>query len=43
MSRMDLEPTQSHIQWVSRALSLGVKQPRREADHSAPSGAEVKE
>jgi len=28
---------------VSRALSLGVKRPGREADHSPPSSAEVKE
>jgi hypothetical protein len=26
----------------TRALSLGVKRPRREADHSPPSSAEVK-
>jgi hypothetical protein len=31
------------IQWVLGALSLGVKQPGREADHSHPSSAEVKE
>jgi hypothetical protein len=31
------------IQWVPRALSLGVKRPGREADHSPPSSAEVKE
>jgi hypothetical protein len=28
---------------LPRALSLGVKQPGRDADHSPPSGAEVKE
>jgi hypothetical protein len=28
--------------WVSRDLSLGIKQPGREADHSPPSSAEVK-
>jgi hypothetical protein len=32
-----------NIQWVTRALSLGVKRPGREADHSPPSSAEVKE
>jgi hypothetical protein len=37
-----LGPTQPHIQSVPRALSLGVKRPRREADHSPPSSAEVK-
>jgi hypothetical protein len=42
-SRMALGPTQSPIQWVAGALSLGVKRPRREADHSPPSRAEVKE
>jgi hypothetical protein len=35
-------PTQSPIQWVPGALSLGVKRPGREADHSPPSSAEVK-
>jgi hypothetical protein len=38
-----LGPTQPHIQWVPGALSLEVKQPGREADHSPPSSAEVKE
>jgi len=28
--------------WVPGALSLGIKQPRHEADHSHPSSAEVK-
>jgi hypothetical protein len=31
------------IQWVPGVLSLGVKRPGREADHSPPSSAEVKE
>jgi hypothetical protein len=31
------------IQWVPGALSLGVKRPAREADHSPPSSAKVKE
>jgi hypothetical protein len=31
--RTALGPTQPPIQWVRRALSLGVKRPRREADH----------
>jgi hypothetical protein len=30
------------IQWVTGALSLGVKRPVREADHSPPPSAEVK-
>jgi hypothetical protein len=30
-------------QWVPGALSLGVKRPVREADHSPPSSPEVKE
>jgi hypothetical protein len=42
-SRMALGPTQPPIQWVLRALSLGVKQSGHEADHSQPSSAEVKE
>jgi hypothetical protein len=36
-------PTQPPIQLVPGALSLGVKQPGREADHTLPSNAEVKE
>jgi hypothetical protein len=43
MSRMALGPIQSPIQWVPRALSLGVKRLGREADHSPPSSAKVKE
>jgi hypothetical protein len=42
VSRKAVGPTQSLIQWVPGALSLGVKRPGREADHSPPSGAEVK-
>jgi len=30
------------IHWVAFGLSLGVKWPGREADNSAPSGAEIK-
>jgi len=33
---------QSHIQWVPGAISLGVKWPRREDDHSPTSNAKVK-
>jgi len=36
-------PTQPPIQWVPGALFLWVKRPGREADHSPPSSAEVKE
>jgi hypothetical protein len=43
VSRKALGPTQPLIQWVSGVLSLGVKRPGREADHSPPSTAEVKE
>jgi hypothetical protein len=43
VSRTDLGPTQPPIQWVKRALSLGIKRPGYEADHSPPSSAEVKE
>jgi hypothetical protein len=42
-SRTVLVSTQPAIQWVLGALSLGVKRPGREADHSPPSSAEVKE
>jgi hypothetical protein len=38
-----LGPIHPPIQWVPGALSLGVKQPVREADHPPPSSAEVKE
>jgi hypothetical protein len=38
-SRTALEPTQPPIQWVPRALSLEVKRPAREADHSPPFSA----
>jgi hypothetical protein len=41
-SRPALGPTQPPIQWVPGALSLGVKRLGREADHSPPSSAEVK-
>jgi hypothetical protein len=43
VSRPVLGPTQPPIQWVPGALSLGVKRPGREAGHSPPSNAEVKE
>jgi hypothetical protein len=42
-SRMDLGPTQPPIQGVPGTLSLGIKRPGREADHSTPSSVEVKE
>jgi hypothetical protein len=38
-----LGPTQPPMQWVSGSLSLGIKPPERETDHSPPSSAEVKE
>jgi hypothetical protein len=41
-SRTALRRTQPPIQWVPGALSLGVKRPGREAEHSPPSSAEVK-
>jgi hypothetical protein len=41
-ARLDLGPTQPPIQWIPGTLSPGVKQQRREADHSSPSSAEVK-
>jgi hypothetical protein len=36
-SRTTLGPTQPPSQWVPGALSLGVKRPGRQADHSPPS------
>jgi hypothetical protein len=41
-SRAALGHTKPPMQWVPGALSLGVKRPGREADHSPPSSAEVK-
>jgi hypothetical protein len=41
-SRPTLGPTQPPIQWVPGALSPGMKQPGREADHSPPTSADVK-
>jgi hypothetical protein len=41
-SRTALGPTQPPIQWEPATLSLGVKRPGREADHSPPSSAEAK-
>jgi hypothetical protein len=41
VSRPALGPTQPPIHWVPGALSLGVKRPGREADHSPPSRSEV--
>jgi hypothetical protein len=35
--------TKPHIQWVPGALSLGVKRPGLEANHSPPPSAEVEE
>jgi hypothetical protein len=42
-SRTALGPTQSPIQWVQGALSLGVKRPGREANHPPSFSTEVKE
>jgi hypothetical protein len=42
VSRRALGPTQPPIQWVTGALSVGVKWPGHEADHSPPPSAEVK-
>jgi len=42
VSRPALGPTWTPVQWVPGALSLEVKQPGHEADHSPPSSAEVK-
>jgi hypothetical protein len=41
-SRSTLEPTQPHIQWALGTIFPRVKLPEREADHSPPSSAEVK-
>jgi hypothetical protein len=41
-SRPAPEFIQPPVQWVLEALKPGVKRPAREADHSPPSSAEVK-
>jgi hypothetical protein len=41
-SRQVMGPTQLPIQWVTGALSPGVKLPGREADHSPQTSAKVK-
>jgi hypothetical protein len=41
-SRTAMAPTQPPLQGVPESLSLGVKRPGREADHSLPSSAEIK-
>jgi hypothetical protein len=35
-------PTQPPMRWALEALSVGVKRPGREANHSPPSSSEVK-
>jgi hypothetical protein len=42
MLKPALGPTQTPIHWVQGAVSQGVKRQRREADHSPPSNAKVK-
>jgi hypothetical protein len=41
-SRPALGPTQRPVQWVPGAVSPGVERQEREADHSPPFSAEVK-
>jgi len=41
-SRTALGPTQPPIHWATRTLSLRVKRPGREAHHSPPANAKVK-
>jgi hypothetical protein len=43
VSRPALGPTQPPTKWVLGVLSLGIKRPEREANHSPPSSAEVKD
>jgi hypothetical protein len=42
-SKPALGPAQPPVRWVTGTLSLGVKRPGRDADHSPLSSAEVKE
>jgi hypothetical protein len=37
-----MDVTQPHIRWVSGIFYLGLKRPGREAEHSYPTSAEVK-
>jgi hypothetical protein len=41
-SRPVVGPTQPHIQQVPVSLSVGVKLPKREADHLPPTSPDVK-
>jgi hypothetical protein len=41
-SSPDPGPTQPSVEWVPRALHPGVKRRQREADHSPPNSAEVR-
>jgi hypothetical protein len=41
-SRKSLRPTKPPIQWAQGVLSPGVKRQEREAEHSPPSNAEIK-
>jgi hypothetical protein len=41
-SPVTVGPSQPHIQWVKGAVSHGLKQPVREANHSPPSNIEAK-
>jgi hypothetical protein len=42
VSRLALEPTQHPVSWVQGTLTSGLKWPGREADHTPPYSAKVK-
>jgi hypothetical protein len=42
VSRLSLEFTQPPFQWIPQAIYLGLKESGNEAEHSPPSGAEIK-
>jgi hypothetical protein len=42
MCKLALQPTKSPLQWLSGALSPGIKRPGGAADHSPPSNDEIK-
>jgi hypothetical protein len=42
VSRLGLKFTHPPFQWIPQAIYLGLKESENEAEHSPPSGAEIK-